>query len=59
MKWDNREFPIYPMKHNTSISLCGIVMIELVEKEIGVFSKLFAGIDGKANNFTGCQIAGL
>ena len=29
-------------------------MIEQVEKQFGVFSKLFVGIGGKANSFTGC-----
>ena len=36
---------------NSSYPLGGIVMIEKVEKEFGLFSKLFSGIEGGAKDF--------
>lgn len=42
------------MTQNTSVSLGGIVMNERVDKEFGVFSKLFGGVEGKKKDFLPC-----
>jgi len=42
------------MTANTSLSLGGIVMIDKVEKEFGVFSSIFSDIGGRARDFEGC-----
>ncbi len=42
------------MKDNKTISLGGIILLEKVEKEFGVFSELFSGPGGKAKDFVSC-----
>ena len=42
------------MTENTSIPLGGVVMIEQVEKQYGVFSHVFSSIGGRVSDFIGC-----
>ena len=42
------------MKCNSSISLGGVLLIDRVEKQWGVFHELFSGVGGKAKDFVGC-----
>lgn len=44
----------YFLMRNNSISLGGIILLDKVEKQFGVFSELFSGLGGKARDFVPC-----
>jgi transposase len=55
MEKEYLRFPFnIPFMKNTSIPLGGILLIDKVEKEFDVFSKLFSGIGGRTKDFSGC-----
>jgi len=42
------------MKTNTTIPLGSIILVEKVEKRFDLFSKIFSGVGGKAEDFIEC-----